>query len=272
MTLHEEGDHLYSSFDLEGPIFFEGQAVALLPVDPSLVHPLMDGVLYRLLRACPQLSLVLAIPASFLAHSDPEHRMSWGRRLVRRLWAGDTTLSNRIRMLPHVVGNRRMMELLRLSDLALDTFPVGSSPQVFAYALGVGTPVVCLDSGVLDISSKHGELELRGLMKSAMDAGRYFNLSVQATGTLPWRPSVSVLSAFYKRHNLSELVASSAIDYAHIAERLSTDKEYGYSIRVRILEVIDSNENIPDLHGDFIDLERFIERTGAQYAHDRANR
>lgn len=239
--------------------------MALLPADPSHVHPLMDGVLYRLLRACPQLSLVLAVPAHFLAHADPAHRMSWGRRLVRRLWAGDTTLSNRIRLLPQVVESRRLAELLRLSDFALDSFPIGGSPQTFAHALSVGTPVVCLESGVLNTTSVYDDREIRGLSRLAVEQGF-------GSGDLPWRPSVSPLSAFYIRHNFTELVASSAAEYALIAERLASDKEYGYSLRVRLLELVDSDDASSGDDNDPHDLERWLERMGAQYAVKRASR
>ena len=239
--------------------------MALLPADPSFVHPLMDGMLYRLLRACPHLSLVLAVPTPFLAHADPAHRMSWGRRLVRRLWAGDTTLSNRIRLLPHVVDSRRLAELLRLSDFALDTFPVGGSPQNFAHALSVGTPVVCLESGVLNMTSIQDEREMRGLSRLAMEQG----LGAEA---LPWRPAVSILSAFYRRHNFTELVASSAAEFAQIAERLATDKEYGYSLRVRLLELVDADDDASEDSEDLQDLEKLLERMAAQYAVRRESR
>jgi hypothetical protein len=79
---------LYSPLDIEGKIFFEDQPVAVLPIHPTYMHPLMDDVLFKIMRSVPSLHLVLAMPDSFFAHiHDAKHRISWARKLVRRLWA-----------------------------------------------------------------------------------------------------------------------------------------------------------------------------------------
>ncbi len=77
----------FSPMDIEGKIFFEDQPVAVVPLYPTSVHPLMDNVIFKVLRSVPALHLVLALPESFLTHAhDPKHKISWARKLVRRLW------------------------------------------------------------------------------------------------------------------------------------------------------------------------------------------
>jgi hypothetical protein len=247
--------------ELEGPIFFEGQAVAMLAVDPSHVHPLMDQTLFGLLQSCQHLTIVLVIPASFLAHSNANYRMSWGRRLVRRLWAGDNTLANRIRLLPDVVDSRRMLELLRLADVALDTFPIGSSMQTLALALSVGTPVVALANGLSLPPSRNDIKDITSVVAtSAVEAGRML--------LEQWGPSVSPLAGFYSRANLTELVADSLASFVAITKRVVTDREYGYGLRVRLLELLDA----PGVEGDGLsDLSALFERLGAHRANARRN-
>lgn len=78
----------FLSLESEGRIFFDGQPVAVLPFDPSFVHPLMDDVLFKIMRAIPALQVVLVLPHSFFMHtSDTKHQTSWARKLARRLWA-----------------------------------------------------------------------------------------------------------------------------------------------------------------------------------------
>jgi hypothetical protein len=240
----------YPAYELEGQIFFEGQAVAVLPVDPSALHPLMDQYLFRILHACPHLTLLLVLHSSFLsATANPAFRLSWGRRLVRRLWAGDSSLSNRIRLLPAPVDSQRLLELLRSADLALDTFPLGSSVQTLALALSVGTPVVTLASGFL--------------LRDGVTSGG-------ADGPA-WLPSLSALAGFYRRHNLSELIADSPLHYATLAAQLAKDREFSYGLRVRLLEALDAAYIGGDDEDELglEDLERLLERLGAQTAQDR---
>eukprot|EP00981_Chlorochromonas_danica_P011592 scaffold4140_cov178-Ochromonas_danica.AAC.5 len=77
----------FISLESEGKIFFDGQPVAVLPFDPSFLHPLMDETIFKLMRAIPSLQIVLALPQSFQGHAqDVKHQISWARRLARRLW------------------------------------------------------------------------------------------------------------------------------------------------------------------------------------------
>jgi hypothetical protein len=79
---------LFSPMEIEGKIFFENQPVAVLPVYPSYVNPLMDELLFKIMRSVPSLHVVLALPESFFTHArDAKHKISWARKLVRRLWA-----------------------------------------------------------------------------------------------------------------------------------------------------------------------------------------
>jgi hypothetical protein len=79
---------LFSPMEIEGKIFFENQPVAVLPVYPSYVSPLMDELLFKIMRSVPSLHVVLALPESFFTHArDAKHKISWARKLVRRLWA-----------------------------------------------------------------------------------------------------------------------------------------------------------------------------------------
>ena len=68
-------------------VFFDGQPVALLPVYPSQLHPLMDEVLFKIMRTVPELHLVLVLPDCYYTHTtDYKNKISWARKLVRRLW------------------------------------------------------------------------------------------------------------------------------------------------------------------------------------------
>ena len=79
---------MFNPLEIEGKVFFEGQPVAVLPLDPTHIHPLMDNLLFKIMRAIPALHLIVALPESFMAHvQDSKHKISWARKLVRRLWA-----------------------------------------------------------------------------------------------------------------------------------------------------------------------------------------
>lgn len=82
-------DMFFTSFEHEGKIFFENQPVALLPIYPYNLHPLMDEVIFKIMRALPTLQVILAIPESFLTHlkQEKKHKLSWAKKLVRRLWS-----------------------------------------------------------------------------------------------------------------------------------------------------------------------------------------
>ncbi len=74
--------------EIEWQVFFQGQPVAVLPVYPTHMHPMMDDVLFKIMHACSSLHVVLVLPQSFFGHVlDVRHKMCWARRLVRRLWA-----------------------------------------------------------------------------------------------------------------------------------------------------------------------------------------
>lgn len=78
----------FSPLEIEGKIFFENQPVAVLPIYPTYVNPLMDDVLFKIMRAVPSLHVVLALPDSFFTHArEAKHKISWARKLVRRLWS-----------------------------------------------------------------------------------------------------------------------------------------------------------------------------------------
>eukprot|EP01041_Mallomonas_annulata_P006375 gene6375-12889_t len=74
----------FDSNELEGPIFFEGQPVAVLPLHPTHLHPLMDDALFQIMHSVPSLQIIVVLPDTFL----------------------------------------RLLQLLRLADVALDSFPI----------------------------------------------------------------------------------------------------------------------------------------------------
>ena len=109
------------------------------------LHPLMDEVLFKILRANPLLQVVLVLPDTFFTHvQDPRHKMNWARKIARRLWSKGGTLYHRIRLLPSPLSDYRLLQLMRLADVVLDTFPVGSPMHTHALALSVGTPVLTM--------------------------------------------------------------------------------------------------------------------------------
>ena len=80
-------DMLFSPLETEGKIFFENQPVAVIPLFPMYLHPLMDDVLFKVMRSVPALQIILALPESFHSHSkDVKHKMAWAREVVRRMW------------------------------------------------------------------------------------------------------------------------------------------------------------------------------------------
>ena len=65
-------------------------------------------------------------------------------QVARRLWSKGGTLYHRIRLLPSPLSDYRLLQLMRLADVVLDTFPVGSPLHTHALALSVGTPVLTM--------------------------------------------------------------------------------------------------------------------------------
>lgn len=77
----------FSPLESEGQLFFQDQPVAVIACFPQSFHPLMDDTIVKFLQAQPLLHLILVIPDTFMMHtSDTRQKMSWARRLVRRLW------------------------------------------------------------------------------------------------------------------------------------------------------------------------------------------
>jgi hypothetical protein len=264
-ALREDSDIFFSPTEVEGKVFFEGQAVALLPLDPCYVHPLMDDAIFAILRSVPHMQVVIALPEvyahvlpssspqspSLSEHDAPLKRLSveWAKKLARRLWVNGGNLHQRIRFLPTPMSDARLVQLMRQADVVLDSFPMGASLHPLGLALSVGTPVVTMRAGVLLRSSPSQSIDLRKSLQHVQ--GRYSsNLAYQIVskmGSPPWSPCVSPLGAFYDRVGLgNELVADSVAEYVAIAETIGTDREKAYDLRVRISDAIDEAKELLD--------------------------
>jgi hypothetical protein len=58
---------------------------------------------------------------------------------------------------------------------------------------------------------------------------------------MPWRLHMSCVAAFYQRAGLHQLlVADNVTAYFDLATRLLTDREWGYGVRVALLEAVDA--------------------------------
>lgn len=262
-----EPETVFSPTEVEGRLFFEGQAVALLPLDPCYVHPLMDEAIFSLLRSVPHMQVVIVLPEvyahvlpssspdspSLSEHSTPRKRLSveWAKKLARRLWVSGGNLHQRIRFLPSPMSDSRLLQLMRQADVVLDSFPMGASLHPLGLALSVGTPVVTMRSGVLLRASPSQSSELRKSLQHIH--GRHSsNLAFQILskmGSPPWSPCISPLGEFYNRVGLgNELVADSIAEYIAIAETVATDREKAYDLRVRISDAIDGEH-----HDNYVD-------------------
>jgi hypothetical protein len=250
--------------ELEGRIFFDGQAVALFPIDPSYVHPLMDETILTLLRTIIDMQIIFVIPevyARVLPSSTPESpslseyevqtrylSIEWAKRLVRRLWSKGGNVHQRIRLLPTPLSDIRLIQLMRKVDMILDTFPIGGSLHPLGLALSVGTPIITLNSGVLIPYSSNDLHELKKMLASFQGKERYSHNAVYQylmlhNSSLPWISSVSSVSAFYKNIGLEkELVANSLQEYIKLAQELATNREKAYDIRIRLLDAIDESQ------------------------------
>ena len=234
-----------SYLEIEGQIFFDNQPVALLPFDPTYLHPLLDDVIFKIMRSSTSLQVVIVIPETFLHHvKDPSQKMSWARKLVRRLWTRGGNLHNRIRLLPSPINDHRLLQILRQSDMVLDSFPMGAPFNVIAMALSVGTPVVTLRPGV----------QLHTPIKDLMEIRMHLKENKMYTGNpmyrqllysdVKWMLTTSVATSFYDRVGLSDqLVANSTEQYCQIAADLVTNSEKSYNIRIKILEAVDDKQN-----------------------------
>lgn len=243
--------------EYEGKVFFSGQPVAVIPFHPSYVHPLMDEVLYSLLRTVPNLLIVIAVPEIYakilpsstsLSPSFSEFRnaprkvlsIEWGKRLARRLWSNGGNLHQRIRLLPAPLSDFRLLQLIRQSDLVLDSFPIGSSLHPLSLALSVGTPIVTFRGGtLLRMSAKEGKDIIRHVNAQRFQSNRMYQYALHYSD-LPWRPTISTVAPYFSYLNLSsELVVNSTQTYISQAARLVSDREWGYDIRVRLLDAVD---------------------------------
>jgi hypothetical protein len=210
--------------EIEGNIFFDGQPVAVLPMYPTSIHPLMDDVIFRIMRTVSSLQVIVVLPDHFFSHlQEPRRQMSWARKLVRRLWSRGGTLYHRIRLLPAPLSDQRLLQLLRHADMMLDSFPYGVSLHTASLALSVGTPIVTLRSGVLLHTPREDLAQIRSLLSThpnprdgGKGGGRDGNINahnrnllelesnpmyqhIMRGGDMPWAPAYSAVSGFYHR-------------------------------------------------------------------------
>jgi hypothetical protein len=252
----------FSSLEIEGPIFFEGQPVAVIPIYPSYLHPIMDNAIVKLMHLVSSLQVVLVVSDNYLSHSkNVRHKLSWARQLVRRLWSHGDNLSQRIRLLPTAFNDGRLLKLFKQADMILDTFPIGLSFHFHAMALSVGTPIITLDSGIIPQTSKADLSEVKEYLNNKNNNIKFnplYQHIVRNNMDIPWNPSLSSLSGFYERIGLKNLlVANSTSNYAQIASVIAIDKEIAYDIRIKLLEIVDekfgydfNKKVIDDLHED----------------------
>lgn len=73
-------------------------------------------------------------------------------------------LHHRIRLLPSPLEDNRILQLLRQSDIVLDTFPFGNAAYFLSMALSVGTPIVTLQSGHRIQTPKEDYEEIRSVL------------------------------------------------------------------------------------------------------------
>ena len=246
----------FSSLEIEGPIFFEGQPVAVIPIYPSYLHPLMDDAIVKLMHLVSSLQVVLVVSDSYLSHSkNVRHKLSWARQLVRRLWSRSDNLSQRIRLLPTTFNDGRLLKLFKQADMILDTFPIGLSFHFHAMALSVGTPIITLDTGIVAQTPKADLSEVKEYLniKNNIKYNPIYQHIMRNNMDIPWNPSVSSLSGFYERVGLKNLlVANSTSNYAHIASIIAMDKEIAYDVRIKLLEIVDEKFGY-DFNKKFID-------------------
>lgn len=139
-------------------------------------------------------------------------------------------LSHRIRLLPSTLSDYRMLQLIRQTDVVLDTFPFGSSPYFLGLALSVGTPVITLQSGSSLSTSKD---DLNAVKQHLQHAFTYnglykdhpLRMLINSQFDIPWISSISNIGGFYQRVGLNHaLVANSTADYFNLALKLLSDR------------------------------------------------
>lgn len=271
------GDGPPPDVDLDGQIFFSGQPVALLPLHPSQLHPLMDETLVKLLQACPSLQLVLALPAEYFAYgltTGRRHKIVWARHLVRRLWDKAGGLFGRVRLLPGPVGAARMVQLAKMSDIVLDAFPIGVSFYYAALSLAVGTPVLSMRCGAVSFTGPDDEASLQALLSGESVRMQQRSSAVYRAaqrGQVRWKASVGVLEGFYRaagRGLWAGLIAHNASHYHALATALLSDRERGYRLRIAILDAVDAGDGNSTREGARAgtDAVHFLQRIGAPWA------
>mmetsp|Transcript_11293 Transcript_11293/g.18386 ORF Transcript_11293/g.18386 Transcript_11293/m.18386 type:complete len:959 (-) Transcript_11293:257-3133(-) len=281
----------FSPRDIEGDIFFEDQAVAIIPFHPSYVHPLMDEAIFLLLKAVPDLQVVIALPEtyahflptaiqSFAEQSSSMEKLSiqWAKQLVRRLWTSgseSSPLHQRIRLLPLPVSDERLLQLIKQADVVLDSFPIGGTLHPLALALSTGTPVVTLRSGTVLKTPIYDALDIKNFLKQMYDKfhSNPIYQSIVQYNSVPWLPSSSPLAALYERWHLDkELVASSVLEFARFAEAIVSNKDKAYQIRVKILEALEMNSDPEAAHTTMRDLSKFLRQVGRPWSDARRER
>ena len=227
---HTAAATVFSPLEIEGRVFFDGQPVAVLPIYPTYMHPLMDETIFKIMRAVSSLHLVVALPDTFFTNAkDSKHQISWARKLIRRLWTRGGDLFNRIRLLPAPLNDKRLLQLLQQADLVLDCFPIGGSFYFLSLAISVGTPVVTMRPGTLVGTPKEDLKELRShLMQRRQQGDPYEGNPLNHYSMhfdLPWSPAVSAIAGFYQRLHLDQFfVASSTAEYFTLARNLAIDR------------------------------------------------
>lgn len=265
----------FSPRDVEGDIFFEDQTVAIIPFHPSYVHPLMDEAIFLILKAVPDLQVVIALPEayahflptaiqSFAEQSSSMEKLSiqWAKQLVRRLWTSgsdSSPLHQRIRLLPSPVSDERLLQLIKQADMVLDSFPLGGTLHPLALALSTGTPIITLKGGTVLKTPIYDSLDIKNFLKqlhTKFHSNPIYKAIVEYN-SVPWLPSTSPLAALYERWNLAkDLVAASVQEYARIAQDIASDKDKAYHIRVRILEALEKNTDPEAAHTTMRDLSK----------------
>lgn len=229
--------------DREGQIFFEGHSVALLAIDPSNFHPIMDEPILTILRSIPNLQILIVIPEIFcqvLPSSTPQSpslseyelksrylSLEFAKQLIRRLWLKGDQLHQRIRLLPTPYNNERLVQLMKQVDIILDTFPIGNSLYPLGLGLSVGTPIISINSGILLPFSHLNHT----FSKQFPDISSHLITSTS-------------LNSFYTMIGIEkDLIANTIDEYIYKVITLINNKELLYKLRIQILEMIDKEVN-----------------------------
>ena len=265
----------FSPRDIEGDIFFEDQTVAIIPLHPSYVHPLMDDAIILMLKSVPDLQIVIALPEtyahflptaiqSFAEHSSSMEKLSiqWAKQLVRRLWtfgSESSPLHQRIRLLPSPVSEMRLLQLIKQADMVLDSFPLGGTLHPLGLALSTGTPIITMKGGTVVRSPIYNAQDVKKFLDKLYDKfhSNPVYKSIVRYNSIPWVPALSPVSALYEKWHLDkELVATSLAGYSRIAEKIAASKDDAYQLRVKILDAMERNSDPEAAHTSMKDISR----------------